>query len=283
MRLVVKVGGAQIEEATGREDLAQAVAAARAAGHEVILVHGGGNQIRTLSKQLGLPDRYHDGLRITDAATADVVLMVLAGLVNKPLVAALEAHGVRACGLCGADGSAFTAERLRVPGVDLGYVGTIARVDARLVETLLGAGFVPVVATVAPGPDHDPGTDPRTNVPRTFLRFFNLNADTGAGPLAAAFAAEAMLFLTDVPGVLDAGKQRLPRLSPRQCRELRARGVIAGGMIPKVDAALAALAECPRATVKIAPARGSNAILEALSAAVGTQLVADTQAHSTHG
>ncbi|TAJ21912.1 MAG: hypothetical protein EPO68_04020, partial [Planctomycetota bacterium] len=104
-RLLVKLGGAQLEEPAARAAVARSLAAARAAGHELVIVHGGGNQIRALTKQLGIADRYHEGLRITDAATADVVLMVLAGLVNKALVADLGAAGVAAVGLCGADGA----------------------------------------------------------------------------------------------------------------------------------------------------------------------------------
>jgi acetylglutamate kinase len=262
MRIVAKIGGAQIEQAEGRADLAHAAKEALAAGHELVLVHGGGNQIRALTRRLGIEDRYWEGLRVTDAETAEVVLAVLAGSVNKHVVAALGAAGVRACGVSGADGDTFTARPLRAEGIDLGYVGEVHAADARLVEALLAAGIVPVVATVAP-------RDARVEGPRD--RFYNLNADLCAGPLAREFRADAMLFLTDVPGVLGASKQRLARLTPTECGRLREEGVITGGMIPKVDAALAAARAAPDTLVKIAPAHGPHAVLAALTDGVGTR------------
>lgn len=268
-RILVKVGGAQLEQAGPRAELCRSVASARAAGHEIVLVHGGGNQIRDLVRRLGLPESYHEGLRVTDAATADVVLMVLAGLVNKELVHALETHGVRACGLSGADGATFRATKLAVErGPDLGYVGSVGRTDVRLVDLLLRDGFLPVIATAAP---LQAGEDARDD------HFYNVNADLAAGPLSRATRADALLFLTDVPAVLDARKERLAELTPGECAALRASGVITGGMIPKVDAALAALAANPGSIVKIAPAAGADAVLRALSPEIGTRFVADRE------
>ncbi len=260
MRILVKIGGAQLEEAGPRQALAKALAKAHAEGHELIVVHGGGNQIRQLGKALAIPEQYHDGLRVTDARTAEVVLMVLAGLVNKTLVRSLQRCGVPAVGLAGADGNTFTATRLAKPGVDLGWVGAIDRVDARLVQTLLSTHQVPVLATVAPGTTGDDGEP-----------FYNLNADHAAGPLCRAFGCDALLFLTDVPGVLDAAGQRLSRLSPDDCAQLVKSGVAKGGMIPKLDAALMALRDNPRALIKIAPANAPDAVLTALRASTGTQ------------
>jgi len=266
VRILVKVGGAQLEDAGAREELVRSIAAARDAGHEIVLVHGGGNQIRTLVRRLGLPETYHAGLRVTDAETAEVVLMVLAGLVGKTLAAAFERHGVRAVSLCGADGSTFTSVPEHRDGVDLGFVGAVGTADARLVETLLAQGYLPLIATVAPrehGPD---GT------------FYNVNADMAAGPLARALRADALLFLTDVPGVLDAESRLIPGLAPERCAELARSGVIRGGMIPKVEAALAALAGNPKAFLKIAPASGASAVLAALSPGVGTRFCAMEEA-----
>ncbi len=265
-RILVKVGGAQLEQPGPRADLCRSVALAREAGLELVLVHGGGNQIRDLVRKLGLPESYHNGLRVTDAATADVVLMVLAGLVNKELVHALETSGVRACGLSGADGATFLATKRRDPALDLGYVGEVGRTDVRLVELLLHEGFLPVIATAAP---LQAGED----APRD--RFYNVNADLAAGPLSRALRADALLFLTDVPAVLDADKQRIAELTPAACAALRDAGVIHGGMIPKVDAALAALATNPGSIVKIAPAVGVDAVRRALSPEVGTRFVPD--------
>ena len=269
MRVLVKVGGAQIEEPAARAELARSVALARAAGLEIVLVHGGGNQIRTLVRKLGLPEQYHEGLRITDAATADVVLMVLSGLVGKPLAAAFEHEGVRAVSLCGADGSTFASLPERREAVDLGFVGSVGKVDTRLVETLLAEDYLPLVATVGPGEGAGP--------------FYNINADMAAGPLASAVGAQALLFLTDVPGVLDADRAIVPVLTPDRCAELRAEGVVSGGMIPKVEAAFAALEKNPGVLVKIAPAAGPNAVLAALDPGVGTRFLSEDVADVSAG
>lgn len=261
MRILAKVGGAQLEQPAARAALCRSVARAKAAGHEIVLVHGGGNQIRSLVKSLGLQERYHAGLRITDAATADVVLMVLAGLVNKELVHALQVAGVHAAGLAGADGRSFHVRKLRLD-VDLGYVGEVGRIDPNLVETLLDGGFTPVIATAAPLARGEDAPDDH---------FYNINADLAAGPLARAFDCDALLFLTDVPGVLDHEKNLIESLSPERCAKLTAGGVITGGMIPKVEAALGAWRENKDALVKIAPGGTENCVLHALDSGVGTR------------
>lgn len=260
MRILVKIGGAQLEEPAPRSALCASLSTARAAGHELVVVHGGGNQIRSLSRALQLPESYHEGLRITDARTAEVVLMVLAGLVNRTLVHALQRQGVSAVGLSGADGGTFTAAKLSRPGVDLGFVGAVDGVRPQLVHELLGNGHVPVIATVAPGRAAADGEP-----------FFNLNADHAAGPLCRAFGCDAVLFLTDVPGVLDARGERLAHLTPADCDRLVATGVAKGGMLPKLDAALTALRDNPRALVKIAPANGPDAVVSALRDSTGTR------------
>lgn len=260
-RLLVKIGGAQLTFAQSRAELAQSVAAARTAGHEIILVHGGGDQIRALTGRLGIEDRYHDGLRITDADTAEAVLMVLGGQVNRWLVHALSAAGVRAVGLTGADGDTFAAAKHAPEGVDLGFVGRICDANPDFLNSLLEVDTVPVIATVAPLAKDAPGDR---------SHFYNINADHGAGPLAHAFAADAVLFLTNVAGVLDADNRRIQSLSPTDCTTLRASGVIHGGMIPKVEAALIALAAHPGGKIVIAPAAGTDAIRNALRPDVGT-------------
>jgi len=262
VRILAKVGGAQLEQPAARAALCRSIASARRAGHEIVLVHGGGNQIRDVVKKLGLTERYHEGLRVTDAPTADVVLMVLAGLVNKELVHALSECGVPACGLSGADGATFHARKNRAATVDLGYVGNVERTNNKLVDTLLSGGFVPVIATAAPLAAGE--EDARDH-------FYNINADLAAGPLARALDCDALLFLTDVPGVLDGDRERIASLTPERCAKLRAGGVVTGGMIPKVDAALAALRENPDAIVKIAPAGIDDCVLRALDASVGTR------------
>ena len=267
MRLLVKIGGAQLSDPQSRGVLVGAVAKACSAGHQVILVHGGGDQIRDLTGRLGIEDRYHEGLRITDAETAEVVLMVLGGQVNRLLVAELSRQGVPAVGLTGADGELFSAAPLQRPGADLGFVGTVCQAQPQLIERLMAADMVPVIATVAP---LDRGLEGSAE------HFYNINADHCAGPLAQAFGAETLLFLTNVPGVLDADQQLLPRLSPGDCAALRQSGVIHGGMIPKVEAALLAVTAHPSGCIKIAPAAGDNAVLEALATTTGTTFQADT-------
>lgn len=259
MRILVKIGGAQLEQPEPRAKLCADLARARAEGHEIVVVHGGGNQIRTVTRALGLQEQYVDGLRVTDAATAEVVLMVLGGQVNRTLVAALQHAGVQAVGLSGADGATFSARRLEREGSDLGYVGAVDTVRPQLVHSLLAAGYVPVIATVAPGV-RSRAQDP----------FYNLNADHAAGPLCKALCCDAVLFLTDVEGVLDASKQRIPQLTPESSAELVQSGVAKGGMLPKLEAAWMAARENPLALVKIAPAGAQDAVLAALRQNTGT-------------
>lgn len=261
MRILVKIGGTQLSDPRSRSDLATAVAGAKAAGHQLILVHGGGDQIRDLTGKLGIEDRYHNGLRITDAETAEAVLMVLGGQVNRQLVAELGARGVEAVGITGADGGTFSAAPLQREGVDLGYVGSVHRVRGKLVESLLASDLLPVIATVAPLDGELTGSPEH---------FYNINADHCAGPLAHALGAETLLFLTNVPGVLDASQQLVHHLTPGSCAELRASGVICGGMIPKVEAALSAVVAHPDGTIKIASADRDDAILAALEHHTGT-------------
>jgi acetylglutamate kinase len=275
VRILVKIGGAQLEEAQARAALCKALAKAKAEGHELVVVHGGGNQIRQLTRALQLPESYHDGLRITDAKTAEVVLMVLGGLVNRTLVHSLQQAGVPAVGISGADGGTFTAKKLEHAQVDLGFVGTVDHVRPQLVQSLLQSGYVPVIATTAPG--SATGTSACSGEP-----FFNLNADHAAGPLCRAFGCDALLFLTDVPAVLDAQKQRLPVLTPADCRQLVQSGVASGGMLPKLDAALMALRDNPQALIKIAPGAAHDAVLSALRQSVGTTFTTSRTATETH-
>jgi acetylglutamate kinase len=258
MRILAKVGGAQLGDAAARAAFASAVASARAAGHEVVLVHGGGDQVRAWSKRLGIEDRYERGLRVTDDATAEVVTAVLGGEVGRELVRALSAAGLRAVSLTGADGGLYTARR---KDPRLGFVGEVERCDASVVEALLAAGCVPVIASIAPLDVACEGDG---------SRFYNINADSVVGPLAAACGAGAALVLTDVPGVKGADGVVVPSLDPAACAALEDSGVIAGGMLPKVAAALAAAAAAPNAVVKIAPSAGADALTRALEPSVGT-------------
>ncbi len=265
MRLLIKVGGAQLEERTGRADFARAVASARAAGHEVILVHGGGAQLAEMCRAVGIEEVRHEGLRVTCARTSELALAVLGGVVNKTLVRALEAGGVPAVGLTGVDGSGYAARKHAPGGKDLGYVGEIAVVDARLVDVLLAGGFVPVLSSVAPLAADAQGDD---------AHLYNVNADPAAAALAAALGADALLLLTDVPAVRGADGAALARVDADQVEALVTAGVLAGGMVPKIRAALSALAARPSMTVKVASANGPDAVLRALEEGTGTRIAA---------
>lgn len=268
MRILAKVGGAQLAEAAPRAEFCVAVRRAREAGHELVVVHGGGAQMRTLSERLGLEPSYVQGLRITDAPTAEVALWVLGGGVNRTLVAALAAAGVEAVGLTGADGNLFSVRR-RSPdglpeGTDLGYVGAVSEVRPALVLELCAAGRVPVVASLAPLARGEAG-------PADHL--YNVNADEAAGPLAVALGADALLFLTAVAGVRGLEGERVPTLDAAGVGALAEGGALSGGMLPKLRSALAAAEAMDGGLVKIAPAAGGDALLAALEPGTGTRIV----------
>ncbi len=240
--VVIKLGGS----VGPGETVLQEVAWLQALGVRPLLVHGGGPLITQWLARIGKETRFVEGLRHTDAETLDVARMVLIGLVNSELVAQLGALGARALGLSGADGRLLVAA-VRDPR--LGFVGEVERVDCDLVALLFERGYVPVVAPIAVS---ERG------------QCLNVNADTVAGVVAAAIGAEELVFLTDVPGILDGNGARLARLRPAECADLAARGVIHGGMLPKVDACRRA-AEAG-ATSQIVDGRAPYALLRALAA-----------------
>ncbi len=226
--VVVKYGGSVMTAGGPPDTLAEDLVLLQGAGVRPVLVHGGGPEITRMLERLGKPTRFVNGLRVTDAETMDVVEMVLAGRANKALVARIAASGGRAVGLCGKDGGLFAARPLASP-VDLGLVGEVDAVDPTVVRLLAEHGFIPVVASVGWGRDG---------------RTYNLNADHAAAALAGALGAGKFIVLTDVPGILagDPPGQVLSTVSAAQARRLVAEGVISRGMIPKVEACLAALA-----------------------------------------
>lgn len=252
---MVKLGGSTL----GAHDTSlRDVAAAHRDGRAIIVVHGGGAAVTEWLARLGVEARFVRGLRVTDAATLDVVVAVLAGLVNKRLVGELAELGVRAAGVSGADGGLLQGRRY---DLELGYVGRIDRVDPTLLTTLLRAGLLPVVAPIAVdvgGGEHS---------------LLNANADTAAGEVAVAVAAAQLVFLTDVEGVLGAGKHVVSRASPSEARTMIESGVAAGGMIPKLEAAIRA-AEAGCAT-RIVDGRKAGALASVLAGEdTGTTIVA---------
>ncbi len=230
-RLVVKIGGSTLgQHDTTLEDLVTL----QRRGLEVVVVHGGGQAVTEWLGRWGVETQFVRGLRVTDAESLKVVVAVLAGLVNKELVATLNALGGKAVGLSGADGRLIEAE---VKDAALGYVGEVSRVNLEPVEALLQAGYLPVIASV--------GWGCRDDVP-TLL---NINADTVAGEMATALKSGGLVFLTDVEGVRNGEGRLLPRLSRGEAKGLIASGVVAGGMIPKVEACLKALSTPSRAVI----------------------------------
>ena len=216
---VIKIGGSTL----GSHDTTlQDVAELHRRGAAPIVVHGGGPLISDWLKLTGIPTQFERGLRVTDVASLDVVVAVLAGLVNKQLVASLEALGVRAIGLSGADGGLL---RCRVADPALGFVGEVEQVEAGVVSNIIEDGAVPVIAPIGLLYDGD----------STSGQLLNVNADTAAGAIAAALGAGWLVFMTNVPGV-NADGRVVDALSSDESRRLIESGVIEGGMIPKVKA-----------------------------------------------
>lgn len=246
---MVKLGGAALDNAALVDACAAALAALARSGHRLAVVHGGGGALTRTLARLGKPSQFIDGLRVTDAETRDTALMVLAGLVNKRLVAALARAGQPAVGLAGGDGLVFRARKRPTNGHELGFVGEICDADARWLEAIWAHGAVPVIASLALGLDAE---------------YYNINADQMAAACAAACAADALIFLTDVPGVWDAtGPPRriIPRLRADEISNLIRGEVVHGGMLPKLEACREAL-EAGVNRVWILPARDAAQLVQ---------------------
>ena len=233
---VIKYGGHAMGDPEAARDFAEDVVLLKAVGINPVVVHGGGPQIGRMLKRLGVESRFVDGLRVTDAETAEVAEMVLAGSINKQIVGWIAAAGGRAVGISGKDAGLVQAEKVgrtdpdRSQGierhVDLGFVGEPVAVDRRLIDSLTRDGIVPVIAPVASGADG---------------HTYNINADTMAGAIAAALGAARFFLLTDVAGVLDKAGALLTDLSPADVAALYEDGTISGGMIPKLQTCVAAV------------------------------------------
>ncbi len=234
--IVVKYGGHAMGDEKVARDFAKDMVLLEQSGVNPVVVHGGGPQIGAMLAKLGIKSEFSGGLRITDKATVEIVEMVLAGSINKQIVGTINREGGRAIGLCGKDGNMVTAKKVgrtvRDPDsniehyIDLGFVGEPDKVDATVLEQVLGRELIPVLAPVAQGKDGET---------------YNVNADTFAGAIAGALKAKRLLLLTDVPGVLDKNKNLIKELKVSQIHGLIADGTITGGMIPKVETCIYAL------------------------------------------
>ena len=255
MKVLVKLGGTLLDAAESRHSLAEQLAAARGRGVELVVVHGGGKQMTRYLAERGIESTFVGGLRVTTPETLDAVLKVFAGTVNHELVASLNRAGALAVGLSGIDALLAEAEEMNPA---LGAVGRVTRSNAAVLNVLVGAGFVPVVACVAGDRQG---------------RVYNVNADQMAVACAVAFGAERLIFLTDVEGVLD-GERRIRRvLTAAESRDLIAGGVATGGMQAKLNAALDALAGGV-GRVRIAPGAAPDVLARVLGGEeIGTEMV----------
>ena len=254
MRILVKIGGTLLDSPETRQALAGQIALAKTTGHECVVVHGGGKQMTRFLEDRGVPSRFVNGLRVTTPETIDAVLKVLAGSVNQELVSALIRAQVAAVGLTGLDGNLVEAVQM---DPELGAVGRVTKSNGALLELLTANGYLPVVACLA--------GDSAGN-------FYNVNGDQMAVACAAGYRAEKLIFLTDVPGVLDAEGQRLPRLTPPDIAQLIATGVAKGGMQAKLNAASSAIAQGIGA-VSIVPGAEDSVLTRVLAGEmVGTQV-----------
>jgi acetylglutamate kinase len=242
--VVIKIGGAAIEDASTLRKCARAVAELAQDGHCVVVVHGGGSALTRVLKQLGKQSEFVNGLRVTDAETRDVALMVLGGMVNKKMVAAIQEAGMPAIGMCGADGMSFRARRKLVHGQDLGFVGEICFAEPCWIQALWQRGGIPVLASLALGTDGE---------------YYNVNADEMAAACAAMCHADALIFLTDVAGVKGADGGVIPWLNTKHADDLAAESIVSGGMLPKLQACKQALKQGV-GRVRIFPATESDAL-----------------------
>ncbi len=233
--IVVKYGGNAMQDGVA-QNFAQDVVLMKQTGIDPVVVHGGGPQIGTMLKRLSIPSSFVDGLRVTDAASIEVVEMVLTGSINKQIVSGINAAGGRAVGISGKDGNLVVARKLertkldpatlQPKSVDLGFVGVPETVNAEVLRTIINSALIPVVAPIGVGRAGET---------------YNINADTVAGAIAGAMAAARLLLLTDVEGVLDREGKLIPKLTVAEARALIADGTISGGMIPKLETAIEAV------------------------------------------
>jgi len=242
---VVKYGGHAMGDPEAARDFAEDIVLLRAVGINPVVVHGGGPQIGAMLKKLGVESTFVDGLRVTDKATAEVAEMVLSGAINKELVGWIAGAGGKAIGISGKDGGLVTARKVErttkdpesniEQAIDLGFVGEPSRIDTTVIDTVVAAGMIPIIAPIGAGEDG---------------HTYNINADTMAGAIAAALGAARLFLLTDVAGVLGKDGSLLTDLTPRDIAALKEEGTITGGMIPKLETCVNAVgAGCDAAVV----------------------------------
>ena len=256
---VIKYGGAAMEEAGLKKEFARDVALLKYVGINPVVVHGGGPMIGRLLKDLEIPTRFVDGLRVTDEKTLEIAEMVLSGSVNKEIVKNINDAGGSAIGLSGKDGKLLTAKQ--VENKEIGLVGDIVAVNTDIINDICSRGFIPVIAPIADGGDG---------------KSYNVNADAAAGSIAQALSAEKFILLTDVAGVMDGEGKLISMLKKREIEELILQKIVTGGMIPKVTCCTDALAGGVRET-HIVDGRVPHAILLEVftDSGIGTEIIGD--------
>jgi acetylglutamate kinase len=259
--IVVKYGGAAMRDSSLKETVLRDIVFLACVGMRPVVVHGGGPEINVWLDKLGIEPQFKNGLRVTDAATMDVVEMVLVGRVNKELVALINQAGGLAVGLCGKDGNLIKARPQGDEGI--GFVGEVTSTDVKLIDSLVKSGYIPVISSVAAD---ETGQS------------YNINADTVAGELAAAMGAEKMILMTDTAGILQDYKDPstlIDKIDIQQARELIDSGVVGGGMIPKVNCCVRSLAQGVKAA-HIIDGRIPHALLLEIftDAGIGSMIVA---------
>jgi acetylglutamate kinase len=253
---VIKIGGATL----GSHDTIIAdIVKLQKQGESVLIVHGGAKAVTEWLRRQGTPTRFVQGDRVTDPAALEMVTAVLGGLVNKDIVANINDRGGWAVGITGIDGTLLHG---KIRDKETGYVARIVRVNTALLEVLLSAGFIPVVAPLSMHSGDKPDGAPL---------MLNVNGDTVAGEIAAAIKAKKLIFLTDVAGIKDQSKKQITKLSPNEAEALIASGTVSGGMIPKIRACLRALSH--GAVARIIDGRKPHALLREIEGSgVGTTI-----------
>ncbi len=269
--IVIKYGGHAMTNDELKESFAQDVVLLKFVGMNPVIVHGGGPQIDRMLQRLGIESRFVRGMRVTDTATMDVVEMVLVGSINKEIVGLISRHGGRAVGLSGKDGDLIVGRKMHLPGAprkspdhDIGLVGEIVGVNPRVIESLAGSNFIPVIAPVGVGIEGET---------------FNINADLVAGKIAQALQAEKLILLTDVEGIKDKEGNLISSLASDEALAMIEKGIVSAGMIPKVECCVDAL-KGGVAKTHVIDGRVRHAVLLEIftTEGVGTQVVRSSAA-----
>lgn len=270
--IVIKYGGHAMTDNQLNQDFARDIVLMKLVGMDPIVVHGGGPQIGSVLDEFGIESKYVDGMRVTDSKTMDIVQMVLGGLVNQDIVSLINKHGGKAVGLTGKDASLIKARKLLIRRsspelqtpeiIDIGHVGEVVRINREILDLAAHSDIIPIIAPIGFGEDGET---------------YNINADLVAGKIAEEMAAEKLILLTDVPGIIDEKGNVVSRLSVAEVEQLIKSGTISGGMLPKINCALSAVNNGVN-TAQIIDGRVAHAVLlEVLTdEGVGTLISAST-------